>query len=55
MLEHCHITPHHDTERICKCVYVYMCIAYVDAEVSWMPGIHLKVDLYVHNETHTHV
>ena len=34
------------------CVHVY--IVYVDAEGSWMPGIRLNNDLYVHNEAHTH-
>ena len=28
---------------------------YVDAEGSWMPGMHSNNDLYVHNEAHTHV
>ena len=56
MLEYSHITPHHNTKRICKCVCVHalMCIAYVDI-VRVMPGIHLNDDLYVHNEVHTHV
>ena len=32
-----------------------MCTVYVVAEGSWMPGIHLNDDLYVHNEVHTHM
>ena len=39
---------------VCVCAFVHV-FAYVDAEESWMPGIHLKNDLHVHNEAHTHV
>ena len=49
-------TPYHITkEYVNVCVRVYMCVSHVDAEGSWMPWLHLKDDLYVHNEVHTHV
>ena len=51
-----YITPHtKEYVNVCVRVCRYTYIAYVDAEGSWMPGIHLNNDLYVHNETQTHV
>ena len=49
MLEH--YTLHHTTiqkEYANMCVYVYMCIAHVDAEGSWMPGMMICITKRIH-------